>query len=184
MSLPCARRLLAASLLLLTQPAHSVRSCKGRCTCSTARAEAALLQMDQMASKVSASVQSGTIERGELDDTSSAASNALDAIQAMRDVCAASCTRGCRGCRVHRLLNQTRALQEGVDETTAMGYFVDDERTLEVLPNQLSKQASAARAVAADLHNLASHCPRVQQRLQQRRESSAAGAATTVESKG
>lgn len=174
------RRFLAASLLLLlTQPTHA-RSCKGRCTCSTARAEAALLQMDQMASKVSTSVQSGTIERGELDDTSTAASNALDAIQAMRDVCAASCSRGCRGCRVHRLLNQTAVLQAGVDETTAMGYFVDDERTLEVLPNQLSKQASAARAVAADLHNLASHCPRVQQRLQQKRSTGA----TTVESTG
>lgn len=166
--------LTAALLLLLSHSTHSARSCKGRCTCSTARAEAALLQMDQMASKVSTSVQSGTIERGELDDTSTTASNALDALQAMRDVCAASCSRGCRGCRVHRLLNQTRALQEGVDETTAMGYFVDDERTLEVLPNQLTKQASTARAVAADLHNLASHCPRVQQRLERKR--------TTVES--
>ena len=45
-----------------------------------------------------------------------------------------------------------------------MGYFVDDERTLEVLPNQLSKQAKAAKAVAADLAGLASHCPRGRER--------------------
>ena len=156
----------AAVLLVL---AHAIRAgckgagaraaCKGRCACGTAAAYTSLRRMHQTAQTCAESAESGIVERSALDEVTQAASTAVDAIREMRATCAASCARGCRGCRVSRLLNQTKVLQERVDEAAELGYFVDDERTLTQLPDQLHRQAESANAVALDLQGLASHCP-------------------------
>ena len=43
-------------------------------------------------------------------------------------------------------MNQTHALQSGIDEAAEIGYFVDDERTMTALPQKLGLQAKAAQA--------------------------------------
>ena len=82
------------------------------------------------------------MERGEFEDSSAAASDAVDAVTAMHEACTLTCKLGCGGCRVARLVNLTSALREGVEQAAEFGYFVDDERTTSVLPAKLNSQAS------------------------------------------
>ena len=101
----------------------------------------------------------GIVNREELDEATTAANDAKEVLLGMHTACAAACVKGCRGCRVARLLNQTLTLQRGVDEAVELGYFVDDERTMTSLPDKLSSQAALAKTIALSLHNLGSRCP-------------------------
>ena len=108
--------------------------------------------------KVAKSAELGVVDREELDQMTEAATGAKEMLLSMHAACAAACARGCRGCRVARLLNQTTALQHGIDEAVELGYFVDDERTMTTLPEKLATQADLAKVISEDLVNLGKHC--------------------------
>jgi hypothetical protein len=76
----------------------------------------------------------------------------------LRQACATSCARGCRGCRVARLFNLTLAVKAGMEEVDELGTFIDDERTLTELPRKLNHNAQEAKRVADSLRGLRSHC--------------------------
>lgn len=103
--------------------------------------------------------EAGIVDNEALEQATEAASKAKEVLMGMHLACAVSCAKGCRGCRVARLLNQTLALQQGVDDAVEVGYFVDDERTMTSLPARLMAQAGMAKSIASSLRILGSRCP-------------------------
>ena len=133
--------------------------CSPRCPCRAANAATLLKKTSEQTSAIARTAGMGVVNREELDEATTTANAAKDVLLGMHTACAAACAKGCRGCRVARLLNQTLTLQRGVDEAVELGYFVDDERTMTTLPDKLSTQAALAKTIALSLHNLGSRCP-------------------------
>ena len=143
-------------VLALLAPASACA--KERCACIAGRAEHALVKTSTSALKLGANAESGLVDRAELEAASTLAGDAHDLVDVLRQACATSCARGCRGCRVARLFNLTLAVKAGMEEVDELGTFIDDERTLTELPRKLNHNAQEAKRVADSLRGLRSHC--------------------------
>lgn len=149
------------------------------CPCRAATAERSLRRTARQTLKVASSAEMGVVDRGDLEATTNAASESMDLLQGMLQACAASCKAQCpapRGCRVSRLLNQTAALQRGLDEAAEVGFFVDDERTMTALPAKLNAQGTLAKGIALELAQLATRCTARQAKAVLSQATSGAGA--------
>ncbi|KAL1523713.1 hypothetical protein AB1Y20_018643 [Prymnesium parvum] len=125
--------------------------CSPRCPCRAANAASLLTATSEQAASLARAADAGIVDRAALERTTDAAGGAKDVLLAMHAACAAACAKGCRGCRVARLLNQTLRLERGVDDAVELGYFVDDERTMTALPEKLRAQAALAASIARSL---------------------------------
>lgn len=131
-----------------------------RCACVVTRAVASLTLARNAAHKLRLASIAGMIERAAVEESTSLAATAAETLSSMEHACAVSCRRGCRGCRVSRLINQTRAFHDGVDRASEMAFFADGEETVGKLPRLLEEQAKLGAEIVDDLISLGRHCPK------------------------
>lgn len=151
------RALAFAAAVYLTRAA----SCRHeRCACVVSRAIASVSSAAEAASQLRSDALGGLIDKATLDDATTLATAAAGVIKSMEHACTRSCTRRCRGCRVSRLINETRAFRDGVADASEMGHFTDGEAIVTELPKMLEKQMQLGLAIANELLSLGQHCPK------------------------